>query len=117
MGYRKGGAGPPASTRAAGARLPARTVTWFSHGTYDRLPGHPCANRGQVIGLPLISGGREQHMPQPLLFFFPIPFAPGMLAGVAGRGPAPIVDRAALHVWTTAAVLHAAGAYMARRPG
>ena len=35
---------------------------------------------GRVIGLPLVNGGHSQHMNVP---YFPIPFSPGMLDGVA----------------------------------
>jgi hypothetical protein len=42
-------------------------------------------DRGHVIGLPLISGGQSQHMHSP---YFPIPFSPGMLDGIAdGNSP------------------------------
>jgi hypothetical protein len=84
MGYR--GKTPDPGFGTALARLPARTVTWFAHGTYDRMLV-TLRDRGQVIGLPLISGGREQHMHSP---YFPIPFSPGMLASVAD-GTAPLL--------------------------
>ena len=37
-------------------------------------------DRGRVIGLPIINGGKGQHENTP---YYPIPFSPGMLAGVA----------------------------------
>jgi hypothetical protein len=64
--------------------LPKRTVTWFARGEHDRLvvtlrdPNHE--EGGRVIGLPIINGGKSQHENTP---YYPIPFSPGMLAGVA----------------------------------
>ncbi len=37
-------------------------------------------DKGRVIGLPIINGGKSQHENTP---YYPIPFSPGMLAGVA----------------------------------
>jgi len=69
---------------AALERLPKRTVTWFARGEYDRLL-LTLRDRGHVIGLPLINGGQSQHMHSP---YFPIPFSPGMLDGIAdGNSP------------------------------
>ncbi|MDB5365229.1 MAG: hypothetical protein JWM77_1156 [Rhodospirillales bacterium] len=64
--------------------LPKRTATWFQRGTYDRLVV-TIRDRGHVIGLPLINGGPDQHRNSP---YYPVPFATGMLAGIAdGRVP------------------------------
>ncbi|WP_254518427.1 hypothetical protein, partial [Salmonella enterica] len=60
-------------------RLPKRTVTWFARGRYDRLVV-TLRDGGHVIGLPIINGGEGQHMNTP---YYPIPFSPGMLQGVA----------------------------------
>ena len=59
--------------------LPKRTVTWFARGKNDRLVV-TVRDRGRVIGLPIINGGESQHMNTP---YYPIPFSPGMLQGVA----------------------------------
>jgi hypothetical protein len=45
-------------------------------------------DKGRVIGLPLVSGADEQHMHNP---YFPIPYSPGMLSGVAD-GVAPLLN-------------------------
>lgn len=58
--------------------LPPRTVTWFARGEHDRLL-LTLREAGRIISLPLINGGAGQHMNSP---YFPIPFSPGMLAGV-----------------------------------
>jgi len=69
---------------AALTRLPARTVTWFARGEYDRLL-LTLRDHGHVIGLPVINGGQSQHMHNP---YFPIPYSPGMLQGIAdGTSP------------------------------
>lgn len=59
--------------------LPARTVTWFARGEHDRLLV-TLRDRGRVVSLPLINGGRGQHENTP---YYPMPFSPGMLSGVA----------------------------------
>jgi hypothetical protein len=59
--------------------LPKHTVTWFAKGDYDRLLV-TVRDRGRVIGLPLINGGESQHENSP---YYPIPYSPGMLSGVA----------------------------------
>ena len=59
--------------------LPKRTVTWFARGTYDRLL-LTLRDHGHVIGLPVVNGAASQHMHSP---YFPIPYSPGMLSGVA----------------------------------
>jgi hypothetical protein len=60
-------------------RLPDRSTTWFARGKYDRML-LTLREGGRIIGLPLINGGAEQHMHVP---YFPIPFSPGLLDGVA----------------------------------
>lgn len=77
LGYR--GKAPAADFAQALDGLPKRTVTWFARGDYDRML-LTLRDRGRVIGLPVVNGGTEQHMHNP---YFPIPFSPGMLAGVA----------------------------------
>lgn len=58
-------------------RLPRSTLTWFARGEYDRaLITHRDGDR--VISLPLINGGKSQHMNNP---YYPIPFSNGMLEG------------------------------------
>jgi hypothetical protein len=59
--------------------LPKRRITWFARGEYDRLVV-TLRDKGRVIGLPIINGGKSQHQHTP---YYPIPFSPGMLAGVA----------------------------------
>ena len=59
--------------------LPKRRVTWFARGEHDRLVV-TLRDGGRVIGLPIINGGKSQHENTP---YYPIPFSPGMLAGVA----------------------------------
>jgi hypothetical protein len=61
--------------------LPKRTVTWFARGKNDRLVV-TVRDRGRVIALPLINGGESQHMNTP---YYPIPFSPGLLQGVADQ--------------------------------
>ncbi|WP_454761107.1 hypothetical protein [Caulobacter segnis] len=60
-------------------KLPRRTVTWFARGKNDRLVV-TVRDKGRVIGLPIINGGDGQHQNTP---YYPIPFSPGMLQGVA----------------------------------
>lgn len=60
-------------------KLPKRTVTWFARGQNDRLVV-TLRDRGRVISLPIINGGESQHMNTP---YYPVPFSPGMLQGVA----------------------------------
>ena len=87
MGYRD--QAPAAGFEAALARLPRRSVTWFARGEYDRLL-LTVRDRGRVIGLPLISGGTSQHMNSP---YFPIPYSPGLLSGVADEPVPQLVAR------------------------
>jgi hypothetical protein len=64
--------------------LPKRRVTWFARGQHDRLVvtlrDKAKGGETRVIGLPIINGGKGQHENTP---YYPIPFSPGMLAGVA----------------------------------
>ena len=64
--------------------LPKRTTTWFARGRYDRLLV-TLRDGDRVIGLPVIDGGSGLHATSP---YFPVPFSPGMLSGVAD-GTAP----------------------------
>ena len=59
--------------------LPKRRVTWFARGEHNRLVV-TLRDGGRVIGLPIINGGKGQHENTP---YYPIPFSPGLLAGVA----------------------------------
>jgi hypothetical protein len=64
--------------------LPKRRVTWFARGEHDRLVV-TLRDKRRVIGLPIINGGKSQHENTP---YYPIPFSPGMLSGVAdGESP------------------------------
>jgi hypothetical protein len=60
-------------------RLPDRSVVWFSRSEYDRLVV-TLRDKGRVVSLPLINGGKGQHANSP---YFPIPASPGLLQGVA----------------------------------
>jgi hypothetical protein len=60
-------------------KLPKRTTTWFARGRYDRLLV-TLRDGDRVIGLPVINGGAGLHATSP---YFPVPFSPGMLSGVA----------------------------------
>ena len=77
---------PMADFDAAVDRLPARTVTWFARGAYDRML-LTIRDKGHVIGLPLINGAHDQHMHNP---YFPIPYSDDMLSSVAD-GDAPLL--------------------------
>ena len=95
LGYRD--KAPTPNFAKLAAALPKRTVTWFAKGTYDRLLV-TMRDRGRLISLPIINGGESQHDHNP---YFPIPFSPGMLEGVAD-GDAPLmVPRIALADGTT----------------
>jgi len=73
-----GGRAPRADFERALRKLPARMVTWFSRGDYDRVL-ITLRDRGRVVSLPLINGGPTQHMHSP---YFPVPFSNGLLSGV-----------------------------------
>lgn len=55
--------------------LPETTFTWFAQGEYERALV-TYRDQGHVISLPLINGGKSQHMNNP---YYPIPFSNGML--------------------------------------
>ncbi len=84
LGYRD--KAPTRDFAKLAAALPKRTVTWFAKGEYDRLLV-TWRDRGRVVSLPIINGGVSQHDHNP---YFPIPFSPGMLEGVAD-GDAPLM--------------------------
>jgi hypothetical protein len=86
LGYQDKAPLAPADFEKALGRLPKRTVTWFARGEYDRVL-LTLRDGDHVISLPLINGGASQHMNSP---YFPTPFSPGMLAGVAD-GTAPLL--------------------------
>ena len=69
--------------------LPKRTVTWFARGKYDRLLV-TLRDGDRVIGLPVINGGADEHMTSP---YYPAPFSPGMLSGVADDTAPNLVPR------------------------
>lgn len=72
--------------------LPHSTTTWFSRGDYDRLLV-TYRDGDRVIGLPVINGGPTQHMNTP---YFPAPFSPGVLAGVADETYPHLIPRLTL---------------------
>nr|WP_298412022.1 hypothetical protein [uncultured Halomonas sp.] len=57
--------------------LPTSTITWFAKGEYDRALV-TYRDQNHVISLPLINGGKSQHMNNP---YYPIPFSNAMLEG------------------------------------
>ncbi len=77
MGY--AGRAPLADLIAWRRTRPELTTTWFSRGVYDRALV-TLRDGDRLIGLPLINGGDGQHMNSP---YYPIPFSPGLVAGVA----------------------------------
>lgn len=83
---------PPADFAALLKTLPDRTVTWFAKGKYDRLLV-TMRDRGRLVSLPIINGGASQHDHNP---YFPIPFSPGMLEGVADGSAPLLIPRFAL---------------------
>ncbi|MGC3873693.1 hypothetical protein ACPF7Z_10525 [Halomonas sp. GXIMD04776] len=58
-------------------KLPTSTITWFAKGDYDRAL-ITYRDQNHVISLPLINGGKSQHMNNP---YYPIPFSNAMLEG------------------------------------
>lgn len=68
------------------AAKPRRDVAWFARGDYDRLLV-TMQDGARLVSLPIINGGASQHDHSP---YFPIPFSPGMLEGVAD-GDAPLL--------------------------
>jgi hypothetical protein len=55
------------------------TLTWFARGVHDRAL-LTVRDRDRVFSLPIINGGDGQHAHTP---YYPIPFSPGVVAGVA----------------------------------
>jgi len=92
---------PRADFAQALQRLPWRTISWFARGTYDRVL-LSLRDRRHVIGLPLINGGAGQHMHNP---YYPIPFSPGMLAGVPDSDTPQLLPRFTLPDGSTIAPL------------
>ncbi len=88
---------PMLNFKAALAKLPQRSVTWFDRGEYDRVL-FTWREGDRVIGLPLISGGNNQHDHSP---YFPIPFSNGLLSGVADDDNPLLIPRFALADGTT----------------
>ncbi|PKP94508.1 MAG: hypothetical protein CVT77_02185 [Alphaproteobacteria bacterium HGW-Alphaproteobacteria-16] len=72
--------------------LPRVTKSWFARGEYDRAVV-TMRDRGRVISLPIVNGAGGQHMHNP---YFPIPFSPGMLQGVADAGFPQLIPRITL---------------------
>ena len=77
---------PSENFEAMVAELPSQKITWFSKGEYDRLLVSMRFG-DRFISLPIINGGPGQHDHNP---YYPIPFSPAMLEGVAD-GDAPIM--------------------------
>ena len=84
LGYRD--RAPEVDWTAVQAAKPRRTTTWFARSTYDRML-LTLQDGKRLISLPVINGGATQHNHSP---YFPIPFSPGMLEGVAD-GDAPLL--------------------------
>ncbi|MEH6664041.1 MAG: hypothetical protein V7678_04265 [Brevundimonas sp.] len=72
--------------------LQRSTTTWFARGDYDRLLV-TYRDGARVIGLPLINGAAGQHMHNP---YFPIPYSPGVIQGVADETFPLLVPRVTL---------------------
>jgi hypothetical protein len=72
--------------------LPTHTVTWFARGDYDRALV-TVRDRQRVLSLPVVNGGTGQHANTP---YFPIPFSPGLVAGVADESFPQLVPELAL---------------------
>jgi hypothetical protein len=60
---------------------PTETLTWFARGQYDRAL-FTRRDGARVISLPVVNGGAGQHAHTP---YYPIPFIPGLVAGVPER--------------------------------
>lgn len=63
---------------------PKFSLTRFARGEYDRALAI-WRDKGHVFSLSLINGGQSQHANSP---YYPLPFAHGVIAGVADSGPA-----------------------------
>jgi hypothetical protein len=83
---------PDAGFEAWLETLPRSTTTWFARGEHDRLLV-TYRDGDRLIGLPLINGGRTQHMNNP---YFPVPYSPGVLSGAADETWPHLVPRVTL---------------------
>jgi hypothetical protein len=63
---------------------PPFTLTRFAQGDYDRALA-VYRDRRHVFSLLMVNGGASQYDNSP---YYPLPFAPGIIAGVADSGPA-----------------------------
>lgn len=63
---------------------PAFSLTRFARGEHDRALAI-WRDKGHVFSLSLINGGQSQHANSP---YYPLPFAHGVVSGVADSGPA-----------------------------
>jgi hypothetical protein len=82
LGYR--GKAPDADLAAWRRGMPRTTFTRFNAGEPQRALITVIEGQ-RLFGLPFINGGRGQHMHSP---YFPLPFSPGLISGVAD-GTAP----------------------------
>jgi hypothetical protein len=74
------------------AQRPTQATTWFSRGEYDRML-FTRRDRLHTFGLPLINGGRTQHMNNP---YFPVPFARNIIESMADGKTPQLVPRITL---------------------
>lgn len=63
---------------------PKFSLTRFARGEYDRALAI-WRDKGHVFSLSIINGGQSQHANSP---YYPLPFAHGVVSGVADSGPA-----------------------------
>jgi hypothetical protein len=63
---------------------PRFSLTTYAKGEYDRALA-VYRDKGHVFSLSLINGGQSQHANSP---YYPLPFAPGLVSGVADSGAA-----------------------------
>ena len=61
---------------------PPFKLTWFAQGEYDRALAI-YRDKRHVFSLLMVNGGASQHDNSP---YYPLPFAPGLIAGVADGG-------------------------------
>jgi hypothetical protein len=64
---------------------PQFSTTTFAKGEYDRALAIFRDGKAHVVSLNMINGGGSQHDNSP---YYPLPFAPGIIAGVADSGGA-----------------------------
>jgi hypothetical protein len=72
----------PVASRAYDAwrrSRPPVVLTWFARGVHDRAL-LTVRDGDRVFSLPVVNGGEGQHAHTP---YYPIPFSPGVIAGVA----------------------------------